>query len=149
MDNPFEEKYRPVHTGQSRSETAFVDILRENPKSSIDELMKIMEEKNSASGKILRFRFENSYGASVVNHSLSSREADKLEVCLIRYKNGDLFDDGDFETIFNSPISQYSLEGYLSWNRVEKILEEIELLPAPKIVEADNTTNVIPFPKKR
>ena len=81
---------------------------------------------NEVNGGVQKlYDFANGYGASVVKHQFSYGGKDgKWEVAVLG-KNGGL----DYST----PITDDVL-GYLEWSEVERVLDDIERLPAGKTV---------------
>lgn len=86
--------------------------------------MKVLEREVNG-GKQQLFRFENGYGASVVQHSFSyGTEKGLWEVAVIRFRGkGDL----NFSLVYDTPITD-DVIGSLSWEEVEKTLADIEAL---------------------
>ena len=78
-------------------------------------------------GKILRFRFENGLGASVVTHEHSYGGVDEWELAVIEYSTGGLHDDGEWDITYDTPITN-DVIGYLTWDQVEELLGRIESL---------------------
>lgn len=70
------------------------------------------------------YKFPNNYGASVVQHSFSyGSEHGEQELAVIRF-------DGphEFDLDYTTPITN-DVIGYLSWERVEALIDEVEALP--------------------
>lgn len=81
-------------------------------------------------GKVLRFRFENGYGASVVTHDFSQGGMDEWELAVIRFEGDNPKEDGDFELVYDTLIHEEHEDvfGYLSWDQVEVFLGLIKEL---------------------
>jgi hypothetical protein len=70
-------------------------------------------------------RFENGYGASVIRNKYSYGGSSGLwELAVIRW------DGGDWDIAYNTPITDDVL-GYLSDEKVQSLLNQIEMLPDP------------------
>lgn len=126
-------RFTPVYMGQP-------------PKiMDVDHFMKTGEIVETNKGKILRFRFENGYGASVITHDYSYGDIDQWELGVLRYLDGNVNDDSDRKLVEIDSINPHSVIGYLDWNQVESILTEIEKLPPAKNMPIPE--NVVPFKK--
>ena len=73
------------------------------------------------------YKFDNGYGASVVNHSFSYGQ----ELAVIR------FDGDDFELCYTTPITSDVL-GHLTDEEIDDVLDRIKALPLPNSVEEKN-----------
>ena len=70
------------------------------------------------------YRFANNYGASVVKgeHTYGGEEG-LWELAVIKFK-----DDGEFSLDYTTPITE-DVEGHLTDDAVEELLDKIEELP--------------------
>ncbi len=73
------------------------------------------------------YKFDNSYGASVVNHSFSYGQ----ELGVIR------FEGDDFELCYTTPITS-DVIGHLTDQEVDDILDRVKALPVPGSNEEKN-----------
>jgi len=80
--------------------------------------MKPVEEIQSRGGYQHIYRFDNDFGASVINHSFSYG----TELAVVKFNSKDNF---DFEIKYNTPITD-DVIGYLSEVELEDILKEIK-----------------------
>ena len=80
----------------------------------------LIRERNINGGIQKIYKFQNGYGASIVKSPISYG----LELCVIEYD-----DDGDWSICYSTPITDDVL-GYLTHDKVEVLLEQIEALPA-------------------
>lgn len=111
-------KYEPVYIGQP--EPVMIEAY--------NLVAEQMGEAPPHPGKILRFRFANNYGASVISTPFSHGGVDQWELILIQFEPGDPTQDGKFEIKYLSPDFD-DVYGYLNWDKVEALLAEIEKLP--------------------
>jgi hypothetical protein len=78
-------------------------------------------------GEQMLFRFDNGYGASIINNDMSYG----IELAVI-YWEGE-----DFHLIYDTPITD-DVIGYLDRDRAETLLEAIEKLP-PRLTSTPST----------
>lgn len=116
----FKENFTPVYIGQPHHLEGLKDLT--------DEQCQLLGLDRQQGGKILRFRFENNYGASVVTHQFSYGGVDEWELAVIHYTDGDVTEDGQWTLDFDTPITD-DVIGYLDWNQVEELLNQIKALP--------------------
>ncbi len=69
------------------------------------------------------WRFDNGYGASVVNHSFSRG----TELAVVRFTGPDI---RDITLVYNTPITD-DVVGHLTESAVQDLLKAIEQLPDP------------------
>jgi len=72
------------------------------------------------------FRFENGYGASLINHSGSYGN----EIAVLKFY-GPSVDDWDFE--FDNPIADNKVIGHLTPQGIEDTLDAINALPGKEL----------------
>ena len=79
------------------------------------------------------YRFANSYGASVVKgeHTYGGDEG-LWELAVIKFKT-----DGDFVLDYSTPITE-DVEGHLTDDAVEELLDKIEALPRSAFINEYN-----------
>lgn len=79
------------------------------------------------------YRFANNYGASVVKgeHTYGGDEG-LWELAVIKFKT-----DGDFVLDYSTPITE-DVEGHLTDDAVEKLLDKIEALRGELLINANN-----------
>jgi hypothetical protein len=80
---------------------------------------KITHSKNGGTQTI--YRFDNDYGASIVNHSFSYG----IEMAVVKFTGSTI---QDFDLCYDTPITNDVL-GHLSPADVEMYLKQIEALP--------------------
>jgi len=86
----------------------------------------VLERKHSLGGVQKIYRFENGYGANVVCTPFSYGGPEGLwELAVIKFKDSSAT---NFELTYNTPITN-DVIGYLTWEKVEEILKQIEALP--------------------
>lgn len=81
------------------------------------------------SGTYKIYRFPNGFGASVVKfaHSYGGRSG-LWELAVVKFKGDEIF---DYNLTYSTPITD-DVIGYLTLDAVEKLLDQIEALPAEK-----------------
>ena len=83
------------------------------------------------------YRFDNGYGASVVNFQFSYGGSDgKWELAVIKYKG----DTDKYSIDYSTGITD-DVMGYLSDDEVQDVLEQIKLLPTVQDTESDDETS--------
>ncbi len=119
----------------------FTPVFMGQPRKTIDvdRFLKEGTIVETNAGKILRFRFENSYGASVITTAGSYGEIDQWELGVLYYTTGLTDEDGKRSLVYDTPITG-DVIGYLNWNQVESILSDIQKL-APRQLP----NNVLPI----
>ena len=82
--------------------------------------------KPSWNGTQRIFIFENGYGASVVRHQHSfGGDQGLYELAVVTFPTED---PEDFQLTYDTPITE-DVIGFLTWDEVEKIKEDIKELP--------------------
>lgn len=79
------------------------------------------------------YRFANNYGASVVKgeHTYGGEEG-LWELAVVRFKT-----DGDYSLDYTTPVTE-DVEGHLSDDAVEELLNKIEALPPSSLINEGN-----------
>lgn len=79
------------------------------------------------------YRFANNYGASVVKgeHTYGGDEG-LWELAVLKFKT-----DGDFNLDYSTPITE-DVEGHLTDDAVEELLDKIEALPSSSLINEGN-----------
>lgn len=81
-------------------------------------------ETNPLNGGVQHlFRFSNGYGASVVRHTFSYTNDNEWELAVLKFTG-----DKKYKLTYQTPITDDVL-GHLSDDDVEKVLQQIEVLP--------------------
>jgi len=82
----------------------------------------------SGSGRLLRYRFSNNFGASVIsNNWINGGDKDLYELAVIKYTNNDLITKDNWNLTYDTPITN-DVIGNLIWDEVENYLDQIEAL---------------------
>ena len=85
------------------------------------------EIKPLLNGKQLLFKFDNGYGASVINNDMSYGESDEFELAVIISTDT----DQGWSLCYVTGITD-DVIGCLTWNETEEILAKIEALDPPR-----------------
>lgn len=129
----YRARYTPVFIGQPPFMPDMQEIMG---LLELNDSIFTHEKQKCARGKIIRFRFANGWGASVITTAYSFGNQDEWELGLIRYISGDENEDGEYILDFNEEFCD--VFGCLDWDDVEDILSKIEKLEPHETVDKPN-----------